>query len=221
MPPARLAECNILVIGVGAIGRQVAQQLAALGAPRVILFDDDTVAVENLAPQGYWPGDLGWKKVDATAQLCSNIYPEGTTSCVAERFGRSTLREQPPFQGSTIVFCCVDSITTRKLIWEAVRHDVALFVDGRMASEIIRVLASDDPLLDSYYETTLFSAAEAYVGVCTARSTIYTASIAAGLMMHQFTRWLRRIPTEPDTLLNLLASEIMIGGSRRSAETEG
>jgi sulfur carrier protein ThiS adenylyltransferase len=41
------------VIGVGAIGRQVALQLAALGVPDLSLYDPDTVAVENLAPQGY------------------------------------------------------------------------------------------------------------------------------------------------------------------------
>jgi sulfur carrier protein ThiS adenylyltransferase len=53
VPPERLVACHAVVIGVGAIGRQVALQLAALGVPRLTLFDDDTVAVENLAPQGY------------------------------------------------------------------------------------------------------------------------------------------------------------------------
>src|SRR5712691_6377684 len=41
VPPERLAACHALVIGVGAIGRQVALQLAALGMPRLTLFDDD------------------------------------------------------------------------------------------------------------------------------------------------------------------------------------
>jgi molybdopterin-synthase adenylyltransferase len=33
-------------------------------------------------------------------------------------------------------------------------------------------------------------------------NTIYTASIAAGLMIGQFTRWLRGLPVEADLLLN-------------------
>jgi sulfur carrier protein ThiS adenylyltransferase len=45
---------------------------------------------------------------------------------------------------------------------------------------------------------------------CTARSTIYTASIAAGLMVSQFTRWLRGLPVERDLLLNLLAAELTV-----------
>src|SRR6266478_3979455 len=53
VPPERLAACHALVIGVGAIGRQVALQLAALGIPLLLLYDHDTVAEENLAPQGY------------------------------------------------------------------------------------------------------------------------------------------------------------------------
>ena len=44
-----------------------------------------------------------------------------------------------------------------------------------------------------------------------ARSTIYAASIAAGLMVHQFTRWLRRMPVDRDTVLNLLAGELCLG----------
>ena len=40
-----------------------------------------------------------------------------------------------------------------------------------------------------------------------ARSTIYAATIAAGMMAHQFTRWLRGLPVDRDTSLNLLAGE--------------
>jgi sulfur carrier protein ThiS adenylyltransferase len=47
-------------------------------------------------------------------------------------------------------------------------------------------------------------------GRCTARSTIYSASIAAGLMTHQFTRWLRGIPVDCDVSLNLLAGELAV-----------
>jgi sulfur carrier protein ThiS adenylyltransferase len=43
--------------------------------------------------------------------------------------------------------------------------------------------------------------------VAPSRSTIYATSIAAGIMVHQFTRWLRGIPVDFDTTLNLLAGE--------------
>ena len=66
--------------------------------------------------------------------------------------------------------------------------------DGRMNAEVIRVLASGRPAADSLYPKTLFTAREAFAGSCTAKSTIYTANIAAGLMVGQFARWLRGWP---------------------------
>src|SRR5437016_12819548 len=86
VPPDRLSDCHALVIGVGAIGRQVALQLAAIGVPSLTLFDDDTVQIENLAPQGYWAEDLTIAKVDVTAGLCLRINPDIQVFPVPERF---------------------------------------------------------------------------------------------------------------------------------------
>jgi len=77
-----------------------------------------------------------------------------------------------------------------------------------MLGEVIRVLTAVDQASKDYYRTTLFAAAEAQQGRCTARSTIYAASIAAGLMVRQFTRWLRGLPTDRDLSVSLLASEL-------------
>src|SRR6266545_1976575 len=175
VPLETLATCHALVIGIGAIGRQVALQLAAVGVPRLTLYDDDTVAVENLAVQGYWPDDLGNPKVEATGTLCRRIFPQAQLTLHAERFKRSTAALLDG-EKRLAVFCCVDRINTRRLLWETLRDRVALFIDGRMSGEVIRVLASDAPLVDDHYATTLFDQADAYVGACTARSTIYAAS---------------------------------------------
>jgi len=213
VPSQALAGCHALVIGVGAIGRQVALQLAAIGMPRMHLFDDDMVQVENLAPQGYWPEDLNSAKSTVTAALCTRINPDIEVTAVTERFKRSTVRTLPAGR-RLVAFLCVDSIQARRLIWEALSPIVAFFVDGRMSAEVIRVLAAATPATDHYYATTLFQPEQAYAGSCTAKSTIYTASIAAGLMLSQFTRWLRRLPVDPDLTLNLLASEMTVGTSR-------
>jgi molybdopterin-synthase adenylyltransferase len=211
VPPERLARCDALVIGVGAIGRQVALQLAALGIARLTLFDDDLVQTENLAPQGYWPEDLQRPKVTATANLCRRIYPVIHVTSIPERFKRSTPRELT-ISGEPIVFCCVDSIVTRRMIWDSVRSAAQFFVDGRMSAEVLRVIAVDQPAVDDHYARTLFAAEQAYAGPCTARSTIYTASICAGIMVHQFAKWLRGLPVDPDLTLNLLAGEMITSG---------
>ena len=108
------------------------------------------------------------------------------------------------------MFCCVDSISARGIIWEAVKDRVEFYADARMSGEVIRVLASDRAATDEYYPTTLFAQDQAYTGACTSKSTIYTASIAAGLMLAQLTRWLRAMALDRDLLLNLLASELTV-----------
>ena len=74
----------------------------------------------------------------------------------------------------------------------------------------MRILSVADEASRQHYPTTLFAQAEAQQGSCTSRSTIYTASIAAGLLVHQFTRWLRDLPVDRDASLNLLSGELTV-----------
>ena len=203
VPMERLSVCKATVVGVGAIGRQVALQLAAMGIPWLQLVDFDIVEESNLASQGYLEEDLGRMKVEATTDLCSKINRNLEIHAVVDRFKRS-------MEVGNAVFVCVDQIDTRRLIWEAVKNKVRFFADGRMAAEALRILVSCDAASHTHYPTTLFAAREAYQGACTAKSTIYCANIAAGLMLVQFTRWLRRLPVDADIQLNLLASELTV-----------
>jgi len=179
VPPEKLATCRAVVIGVGAIGHQVALQLAAMGILQLDLFDHDSVEAVNLAPQGYFPADLGQAKVEATAAICLQIHPSIQIIRHSERFTRASPKllqshEKAPASERLIGFCCVDSIGTRRLVWEALRDQASFFVDGRMSAEVIRVLASANPSCDVHYASTLFESQQAYIGSCTAKSTIYT-----------------------------------------------
>ena len=205
VPPEALARCRATVIGVGAIGRQVALQLTAIGIPWLQLIDHDTVEPANLACQGYFESDLGRDKVIATLEVCQQLNRGLHVQISPIRYRRSL-----DLDGTNVLFCCVDSIETRRLIWESTKDRVQFFCDGRMSAETMRLLTSCDAGGKAHYPTTLFSAGEAFRGSCTARSTIFTANIAAGLMLSQFTRWLRRLPTDHDVQLNLLAGEIAV-----------
>ena len=203
VPPERLAACRATVVGVGAIGRQVVLQLAAIGISRLQLVDYDIVEPVNLACQGYFEADLGLRKVDATAALVRQINSQVELHLEAERFRRS-------MEIGNVLFVCVDKIATRRLIWEAAKDRISFLADGRMSAEVVRVLAVCDPASRRHYPTTLFAAGEAHAGACTAKSTIFSAHIAAGLMLEQFTRHLRGLPLDADMSLNLLAGEIHV-----------
>lgn len=203
VPAERLSKLTCTVIGVGAIGRQVAVQLAAIGAPKLQLLDFDRVDQSNITTQGYLAGQVGLAKVDAVKDSIGALDDLIQVTAISDRY-----RAKHPI--GQAVFCCVDSISARAAIWRSARHHCRFWVDGRMLGETLRVLAVDRPALRERYLQTLFPQAEAQPGTCTSRSTIYAASIAAGLMMHQFTRWLRGIAVEFDMTLNLLAGELMV-----------
>jgi sulfur carrier protein ThiS adenylyltransferase len=203
VPPERMACCRATVIGVGAIGRQVAVQLAAMGIPWLQLVDFDVVESVNLAPQGYFEEDLNRPKVEATGELCHRVNHDLELHQVNERFRRS-------MEIGNTLFCCVDSIETRRIIWEAVKTKADFYCDGRMSAEVLRVLTAADPAGRKHYPTTLFTAGEAYAGPCTAKSTIFCANIAAGMMVSQFARFLRHLPVDPDVQFNLLTSELTV-----------
>jgi len=205
VPPERIAGCRATIVGVGAIGRQVALQLTAMGITWLQLVDHDVVEVSNLASQGYLEEDLGKRKVEATAQSCRRINSGAEIGEVPERFRRS-------MEIGNVVFCAVDAIDVRRLIWDSVRDKVDCFIDGRMSAEVLRVLTAHDYESRQHYPSTLFHAEEAFIGPCTAKTTIYCANIAAGLMLAQFAKWLRQLPVDHDIQLNLLSMELSVAG---------
>ncbi len=201
VPEQKLAALTCTVIGVGAVGRQVALQLAALGARRIQLIDFDTVEPTNITTQGYLHRDLGQLKVAATAEQIHAIDPEIIVTTIPDRY-------RPDLETGEAVFCCVDTISARTALWRALQHRHLFWSDARMRGEVLRILTANNPASQQNYTSTLFPQQESQPGLCTAKSTLYTASIAAGLMLHQFTRWLREIPCDADVALNLLASEL-------------
>jgi len=195
-----LADIRATVIGVGAIGRPLAIALAAIGTPRIQIVDFDVVDLSNVTTQGYLAAEIGRPKVQATATAIGQLDSAIVVECIEDRY-------RPRLEIGDAVFCCVDSIDARSAIWRSAGSRCRFWCDGRMLSEVIRVLAATESVGRDHYPTTLFRQSEAQAGRCTARSTIYAAGIAAGLMVHQFTRWLRGFSVDRDTSLNLLAGE--------------
>lgn len=196
VPAPRLNQVSVLVIGLGAIGRQVATILASLGVELMTLVDFDKVGVENLAVQGYRPDQLGQLKVAANRELEQVNPGKLFIQAVDEPFSENIFVSGLPYR-KLVTFVCVDDIDVRKDIWNKMRRAPAfsesfeLLIDGRMAGENFEVYSflKEDPV--DYYQKTFFPKSETYPMPCTAKSTLYTSYTVAGVMVGEFVKWLR------------------------------
>lgn len=173
----------VTVVGVGAIGRQVALQCGAMGFQTIQLVDHDIVEAVNMGTQGYRPDQINVPKVDATAQDILRIFPECTVVTHNKKFDTEVATD---VRG--VVFVCVDSMTARREIAEWIvsrRQRYPILIDGRMRRTTIRIASCDQDSFQAYLDN-LYTDAEALNERCTAQTTIFMASVAAGLMINRF-----------------------------------
>ena len=82
----RLRDAHVAMIGAGGIGAPAIQYLAAAGVGRMIIIDDDAVALSNLQRQVlYGTDDVGTPKVDAAAAAVARLNPDVRVSRRAMR----------------------------------------------------------------------------------------------------------------------------------------
>lgn len=106
-------DIAIHVVGCGAIGSHVCEELARLGFMfNIHLYDFDTVAAHNITNQMFTFNQIGMKKVDACAQMMSAINPD-----IQLTLHRDGL--QAPWICNGIIILAVDSIEVRKSITSA------------------------------------------------------------------------------------------------------
>lgn len=206
--PSVLASVTLSIVGVGAVGRQLALMLAASGARDVTLFDDDTVEDHNMGTQGYWPVDIGEHKVTATAQVMevAGDLPAGTVAQVPERVNAHT-------KLPGIVMCCVDSMRARRMVaMSMLRHMTdpgsPCLIDARMLAENINVYqAEGEGGLEAYLDA-LYSDEDASDGRCTTRMTLHGAAACASFMVSGLWRRLRGLPSPVRVSVDLLATSM-------------
>lgn len=187
--PQTLIDSSVMIVGVGAIGRQVALQLASMGVGRILLHDMDTVEEVNLGPQGYRPDQIGMPKVEATKADIIAINPD----CSVFAFNKKFERHGIGVKQMAAVFSCVDCMDARRniMIGEGTMIPKTA-IDTRMSAFSIQCFhVTDDEEQRRMYNSTLFSNDQAHPEPCTARSTMFTASIAAGLAVAQWVQGLK------------------------------
>lgn len=200
-----LKKQEIRIIGCGAVGRQLALQLGAMGVGTIHLHDHDEVGIENAGTQGWALGRIGMKKVDVLANEIARNNPDVKVHTypykvdaeyVAANHGPDVI-----FGGDTCVFLCVDSLDVRRdcirLVAECELSDIYPVFDSRCGLESIEVYEFHN--LTEFEEVTA-SDSEANRADCTTRQTIYTAYLASGLLCQLYAHHLRQDDDRPRRL---------------------
>lgn len=101
-------KAHIHIIGCGAIGSHVAEQLARMGCDNIHLWDFDTVSPHNITNQMFIQDDIGEPKITAVWHMIHDINPDVKLYLHAQGWQGETL--------SGYVFLCVDNIDLRREI---------------------------------------------------------------------------------------------------------
>lgn len=152
---------RVHIIGCGAVGSTVAENLCRFGITKMTLWDFDTVEAHNVANQMFRNIDIGKPKVEALASYLAEINPEI----------KSDLKLMPDgWRGQRLsgyVFLAVDSIDLRREIAEKFKGSpyVKAMFDFRMAlldGQHYAADWSDSKMVEDFLATMQFTHEEAH-----------------------------------------------------------
>lgn len=179
IPMEKLGE-SITVIGAGAIGSFTVLALVKMGFENITVYDFDKVSVENMNCQWYRFKDIGKQKVEALADLIYDFTGVGI-KVMNEKFDGNPVQVA---ELGRIVITAVDSMLVRTAIWGVCKDNprVYWYIDPRMAAEYAMsyVMNPNNTKDIGSYEKTLYSDENAVQETCTAKATMYTATMIAG-----------------------------------------
>lgn len=148
------------IIGCGAIGSTLAENLARFGLTKITLYDFDVVEAHNVANQMFSQEDIGKTKVQAVAEMITKINPEIADDLKIAENGYTGQKL------SGYVFLCVDNIDLRRQIAEACKGNpyVKAMFDFRMRLTDAQHYAadwSDQQMVENFLRSMAFSHEEA------------------------------------------------------------
>ena len=170
------------ILGCGAIGSSAATQLARMGAAQMMLYDMDTVAMENIGVSQYTFKDLDKPKVEALKKIISHINPVCVVDVINGRFIDRLYNPDPMLKN--IIVLGFDSMASRleavTMITNCQRQPFAL-IDGRMGAEHYQQYTFLKPTLKSYLKTW-YSDADGDPEPCNAKATSYCSNMSGSFI---------------------------------------
>lgn len=150
-------KADVHIIGCGAIGSTLCDQLARIGVTKFVLYDFDEVSAHNISNQNFFAKDIGRNKAEVCKELIEAINDEAEVTIYTEG-----LKEPYTITSGGLVCLCVDNIELRRKIMEANKYNpmITAFADFRMRlTDAQHYLAAkcDTKQMDQLYASMQFS----------------------------------------------------------------
>ena len=142
----RIRSATIMLAGAGAIGNEVAKNLAMLGVGRLLIVDRDSVELSNVSRMIFFtPADLGKNKAEVLARNIHRKYPFVETTAFRGDLERMPLKL---YLDSDVLVCGLDNVVSRIYLSQICRKYAIPMIDGGITGLSGRVhvyIPPDDP----------------------------------------------------------------------------
>lgn len=195
----------VTVIGAGGIGSFTILALAKMGVADITAYDDDRIENHNVPNQLYELAQVGLTKVGAAADMVMK-FSGSALKTVPERLSGHAI--------SDVVISGVDSMKSRAEIWKRIKLNISvpLYIEARMGAEVSRIhsVKPCDPADIEWYESTLYTDAEALDAPCTARAIVYNGFAIAALIANQVKKWAKGETLHKEIIFDLKTLTMLV-----------
>lgn len=200
-------KAPIHIVGCGAIGSHIAEQLTRMGCENIHLWDFDTVEAHNITNQMFIQADVHDSKTCAVQALMYDINPSSinTIKCHNKGWTDEML--------NGYVFLCVDNIDLRREIVKANQYNpnCIAFFDFRMRltdAQHYMAVRSDEVSMNKLFASMDFTHDEAKdatpKSACNVElSVVYTVKCITALGVANFVKLVLERPTKDMILVDL------------------
>lgn len=207
-----ICKKEINVIGVGAIGSHVANNLIRLGFNKIKCYDFDKVEEHNVPNQLYTLKHVGMNKVDAMRQIAGEIVGNTERDFSFEHMKVSKrYLEKNPMRG--YVFICTDTMSSRHSLVERLlkEEDIPpkLIIETRMGKDSGYIFSVTHEDYDFWLSKSNYTDEETEVSACGNSITVGpTAQLLASMATWQFIKHLNGNLNESDKRIGIITQDI-------------
>lgn len=114
-----LNEKNVLLVGCGSVGGEIAQKLGSSGIGRIVLSDPDIFSIDNLYRHVLNGSDIGFSKTMALGNDLDLRFPWLLTSCFESSL--LELRDKNLLKHIDLIIISIGSPTHERIFWEFIQ----------------------------------------------------------------------------------------------------